>query len=235
MMIFLVIIEQNSFSLNSILTFQKIKTQTCYIWLLKFGEISQYFSKIVACPNWCTGLLRFTSSLYFIHKADELHGMKLENSCVWTVATFYPNNVANQSSKYFLSHILTSSAEKGSISFTAADRAEICIGHFVYNTSHFLSHLSSQPSGWTHSIVLLMLSRWKKLSPALSSCVIIWVSLERSGCGSVCRSWCLHVCLWVGADPSASVELTGMAAGRADTNLMCQVEGTAWVCHHFHK
>jgi len=40
-------------------------------------------------------------------------------------------------------------------------------------------------------------------------------------------AWCLHVCLWVGCHPSVSVELIGMAAERADTNLMCQVGGIA--------
>lgn len=36
------------------------------------------------------------------------------------------------------------------------------------------------------------------------------------------------MCLWVGCHPSVSAELIGMAAERADTNLLCQVGGTAW-------
>lgn len=110
--------------------------------------------------------------------------------------------------------------------YIAADRAELCIGHFVYNTSPPLTSVLS--ALWLNTLhCIAHVESLEKLSPALSSCVIIWVSLERSGCGSVCRSWCLHVCLWVGSDSSVSVELTGMAVGKTDTNLMCQVERTA--------
>ena len=47
------------------------------------------------------------------------------------------------------------------------------------------------------------------------------------GVVAICMSaWCLHVCPWVGCQaPSISVELIGMAAVLADTNLMCQVGG----------
>lgn len=41
----------------------------------------------------------------------------------------------------------------------------------------------------------------------------------------VCEYMCVCVCLWVGCHPSVSVELIGMAAVRADTNLVCQVGG----------
>lgn len=40
-------------------------------------------------------------------------------------------------------------------------------------------------------------------------------------------AWCLHAGLGVGCYPSVCVQLIGMAAVRADTNLMCQVGGSA--------
>lgn len=59
------------------------------------------------------------------------------------------------------------------------------------------------------------------------------LALQRGVVVLCASAWCLHVCLWVACHPSVSVELIGMAAERADTNLMCQVGGIAWAAITF--
>lgn len=58
-------------------------------------------------------------------------------------------------------------------------------------------------------------------------------SSEGSGSSLCVWAWCLHVCLWVGCHPSACGELIGVAAARADANLMCQFGGDAWAAITF--